>query len=225
MSGDINTSLGNCLIMCGLVWQYLDELGIKGRLANNGDDCIVVFSRRHLSRFMFSLEAWFLKFGFTMKVEPPALYFEAIEFCQTHPVWTPDGWVMVRDPRTAIAKDLVSLQPLDTSLAAYLGAVGECGLAATGGIPVFQEFYKSMLVAGKPSKLAEVSHMLGGLRFLAAGMKRVYGDIHPKTRASFEAAFGLLPDEQVHLETWLRDHPINPGQPQMLTTFANIWYC
>lgn len=39
MSGDMNTSLGNCLIMCALVSKLARTLGIRLRLANNGDDC------------------------------------------------------------------------------------------------------------------------------------------------------------------------------------------
>jgi len=43
MSGDMNTSSGNCLIMCAMVWTYCRSLGItKFRLANNGDDCILI---------------------------------------------------------------------------------------------------------------------------------------------------------------------------------------
>jgi len=39
MSGDVNTALGNCLIMSSMVWTYADEISVPIRLANDGDDC------------------------------------------------------------------------------------------------------------------------------------------------------------------------------------------
>lgn len=224
MSGDINTSLGNCLLMCLMVKAYCDEVGIKARLANNGDDCVVIMGSKDLDVFTGALNAWFLDMGFTMKVEAPVYEFEQIEFCQTHPVWTPQGWIMVRNFETAPSKDLISLLNLEQSLEAYLGAVGECGLALTGGLPVYQELYATMMRAGKPGRTIEHGAMAGGLRMLSIGMKREYGPIHPATRVSFSRAFGILPDEQEELEKWLRTHPLSPKLPQTLTPFAPLWY-
>jgi len=51
MSGDMNTALGNCLIMCALVHCYLQTRGIRGSLANNGDDCTVIIERKDLVKF------------------------------------------------------------------------------------------------------------------------------------------------------------------------------
>jgi hypothetical protein len=42
MSGDINTSLGNCLIMSSIVLAYCETRGITARLSNNGDDCVLI---------------------------------------------------------------------------------------------------------------------------------------------------------------------------------------
>jgi len=48
MSGDMNTSSGNCMIMCILLGSYLDTLGVDYRFANNGDDCVIILESRHL---------------------------------------------------------------------------------------------------------------------------------------------------------------------------------
>ena len=224
MSGDINTSLGNCLLMCALVHTYCEDRGVRARLANNGDDCVVIMEEADLDRFRNGLEEWFLEFGFEMEVENPVREFEQIEFCQTHPVWTPDGYIMVRKLDVAISKDMVSLLPLDQCYRAYLGAVGQCGLSTYGGIPVYQEFYNSMVRTGAPSKVGQHSAIMGGLRFLSAGMSRVYTPVHPLTRVSFWKAFGMLPDEQELMEQWLRDNPLPPQIPQTLTPFAPVWY-
>jgi len=225
MSGDINTSLGNCLIMCAMVWAYCQGLGIKCRLANNGDDCVVVMTRADLPRFRAGLDNWFLEMGFTMKVEEPAYEFEHIEFCQTQPVWTPDGWLMVRNPNKAISKDLVSLLNLDQCFGAYCHAVGSCGLAAYGGIPIYQDFYSNLLSSGKITGLATDNNSVGrGLRYLSQGMSRTYASIHPRTRASFCFAFGITPDEQVLLEEFLSLNPLGPNPQQLLTPIAPVWY-
>lgn len=80
MSGDMNTSSGNCMLMCLMLGSYLDTLKIKYRFANNGDDCVVIIDKRNLSKIS-NLQTWFLKMGFTMKVEKPVFEFEKIEFC------------------------------------------------------------------------------------------------------------------------------------------------
>jgi hypothetical protein len=82
MSGDMNTSSGNCMIMVSLVFAYLSEKRIKWRLANNGDDCVIVIEQKHLGK-LEDLPKWFLKMGFRMEVEEPVYEFERIEFCQT----------------------------------------------------------------------------------------------------------------------------------------------
>lgn len=224
MSGDINTSLGNCLLMCAMVWAYCEERGIRARLANNGDDCIVVMEEEDLARFSLGLEDWFLSLGFEMEVEAPVRVFEEIVFCQTQPVWHPTGWTMVRDPRIAVSKDLVSLLNLEQALAAYYRAIGDCGLSAYGGMPVFQELYMQLKQAGKATRLGEQSGVGEGFRRLAEGMNRSYGPIHPMTRASFCFAFGITPDEQVSLENWLRDCPIDPAPRHTLTGIVPKWF-
>lgn len=51
MSGDMNTSLGNKLIMCGLLYSYfVNVCGFVVRkdfnIVDNGDDCVVILSKR-----------------------------------------------------------------------------------------------------------------------------------------------------------------------------------
>jgi len=203
MSGDMNTSLGNCLLMSSMVYAYVHGLGItKFRLANDGDDCVLIIERKDL-RKLSNLKEWFLRKGFSMKQEPPVDVFEQIEFCQSNPIWTEDGYVMVRNPLTSLSKDCISTMPLRTEKLArrWMAAVGEGGLALTGQIPVVQEFYSKLLNLGNrdnPFKMDQ-SNMTGA-QYLAKGMKRKYGVVHWMTRVSFWRAFGLTPDRQIALE-------------------------
>ena len=109
MSGDMNTSLGNCLIMSALVLLYCRERGVRAKLANNGDDCLVFMDRRSLAQFRGGLHQWFVDFGFNITEEETAHVFERCEFCQSRPVWSGYEWVMVRNPQVALAKDVMGL--------------------------------------------------------------------------------------------------------------------
>lgn len=207
MSGDMNTALGNCLLMSVLVHAYLESVSVRGKLANDGDDCVLIIEKRDLER-LGTLSEWFLEMGFNMKVETPVCVFEEIEFCQAKPVWTPDGWIMVRNPHTSIPKDCISIKPLNTSKLArrWMRAVGQCGMSLTGGIPVVQQFYQSFIdVAGNVKSLANDPTMETGMKYLAVGMHRNYHEPHWMTRVSFFRAFGIDPDKQILIESTYRD--------------------
>lgn len=57
-SGDMNTSSGNCMIMVSLVYSYMSTLGINWRLANNGDDCVLMIERKDY-HLLSTLDSWF----------------------------------------------------------------------------------------------------------------------------------------------------------------------
>jgi len=207
MSGDMNTSLGNCLIMCALVHTLAAERGTRVRLANNGDDCVVIMERRDLAAFTRNLKEWFLEFGFNMKVEEPVDIFERIEFCQAHPVFDGERYIMVRDWRTVTSKDACCVNRdygHGRSAKAWLGAVGECGLAMSGGIPVMQEYYQAFRRHGVLGReIACVNET--GMAMLARGLHREAREPTDEARVSFYMAYGLLPSAQKAIEAMLAD--------------------
>lgn len=201
MSGDMNTALGNCLIMCALVHRLAGELGIRVRLANNGDDCTVIMERQSVERFRTGLREWFHEYGFNMKVEDNAYDFEQIEFCQAHPVWLGE-WVMVRNPLISMSKDAVCVNrdySAGRAAAQWLHAVGQCGLSMVGGCPVLQEYYSAFLRHGIEGLRSEVVSETG-MAYLSRGCTRVYGEVSEASRYSFWLAFGIWPGEQKALE-------------------------
>jgi len=216
MSGDMNTALGNCLIMCALVWRYAKERGVRVRLANNGDDCVLVCERRDLARITDGLVAWFTTYGFTMKAEAPVSTFEEIEFCQTHPVLAEDGWIMVRDPRICMSKDAVCTNPDYSHGAAarkWLYAVGDCGSQLASGIPILCEYYAAFKRVGLAGHVP-VSVSETGMAMLARGLRREGVSVTDQTRVSFFKAFGILPSVQACLEADLRGRMIEiPSTP------------
>lgn len=204
MSGDMNTALGNCILMSGMVYSYCLEKGISAKLINDGDDCVVFMEQSDESRFSDGLHTWFSEMGFNMKVEDPVYELEKLEFCQCSPVWTPDGYIMVRNPWISLAKDCLSIKPLDcpSVMAKWCTEVGNCGLSLTGGIPVVSAFYR-LLVDSFPGtvvgRMADDPVFETGMRIMARGMDRSGQQIHHKTRFSFYLAFGIEPERQ---ELW-----------------------
>lgn len=216
MSGDMNTALGNCIIMCALVFSFCEHKSIpKFSLANNGDDCVVIFESKYLAQFSSGLAEWFSEMGFNMKVESPVYVFEEIEFCQTHPVRTPTGPIMVRNFPNSLAKDCISIKPLDSKIAwaKWINAIGECGLSLSGGIPILQDFYLGCMRAASDSYPKQKLRLKGldpsqetGLVYFSHGMSRKAAGIECSTRYSFYLAFGVTPDEQIALEKYYQHH-------------------
>jgi hypothetical protein len=203
MSGDMNTSLGNCVLMCSMMKAYFIHKNVDAQLANNGDDCVVFLERSQLEHFMLGLTDWFLKLGFNMAVETPVDVFEHVEFCQTKPVFDGFEWIMCRNPHTALAKDSVMLKTWDgpSVFRGWLDAVGTGGLALTGRLPVFQAFYRSYVRSGKKRNIPK-ELLPWSFTSLCKGMKRTTGIVSPEARCSFWDAFDITPDEQVALEEY-----------------------
>lgn len=214
MSGDMNTGMGNCLIMSSIMLSYIEDRGIDARLVNNGDDCVVVCESSDLDRFS-GLSQWALDFGYQLVREEPVYDLEGIEFCQTRPIYTASGWRMVRDPRVAMSKDCVSLQGWDTedAMLRWLGSVGACGLSLTRGVPVWEAWY------GRLARLGRVDGTGLSERVWDCGMGYLAKDVTPceivdEARLSFYRAFGITPDEQVSFEEdYSQPATLAPWQP------------
>jgi hypothetical protein len=202
MSGDMNTSLGNCLLMCAMVYCFLTQVGVESfSLANNGDDCVVICESHNLSRIMGPLNKWFLDMGFSMKIEDPVYELERIEFCQTKPVLGPRGYTMVRCAPVALAKDAISLVPLRNrkEFEGWLAGVGQGGLAIASGIPIYQSFYRAY-IRGSHGAKPRVEDQQSGLKNLSERLEGSVVPISAASRFSFYLAFGITPCMQLAVE-------------------------
>jgi len=200
MSGDINTGMGNCLLMSSMVIAYCESVGIEYRLANNGDDCVLFLEQADLGK-LSGIDSWMLDFGFTLTREEPAYVLEQVEFCQARPVLTSTGWRMVRDPRVAMSKDCVSLLGWESELdfQYWCHAIGTCGASLTAGVPVWHAWYHRLqrMGAAAPSGVVDVVYD-SGLGYMSRGV--VGGEVSAEARVSFWRAFGITPDLQQSLE-------------------------
>jgi hypothetical protein len=220
MSGDMNTSLGNCVLMCMMLKAYSIKCGVQFQLANNGDDCVVFMEQSDLARFSKGLKNWFRALGFNMVVEDPSYSFEELEFCQTRPVFDGKEWVMCRNPWTAIAKDSTLLKAPDQVspcfFSRWVDAVGTGGLSLAGGLPVFQSFYQMMQRSGsechvkRKRKKVSMEPLLPWYMQSEFRGNRNVCQVTPEARASFYFAWGVTPDEQIALEEYYDGQIISP---------------
>ncbi len=224
-SGDMNTAMGNVLIMCGSMYAFVRELKVNARLINNGDDCCLIVEREHCALVMSKLAAFYEQLGFIIDVEGVARELEMVSFCQTHPVFDGERWTMVRDPNVAISKDVTILKRwAEKEYAVYLQELGIAGLAAYGNMPIWSSFYRCL------TRATVAGHVSDGLRrhvqapILDSGLGRLSrgvdndGAITWQARASFAVAFGLTPDVQRYLESYY-DRMV-PGSSTLCRGFA-----
>lgn len=195
MSGDMNTALGNCLIMTGLVWEFARQRNIKIKLINDGDDCVVFMDRKDLASFQYRLKEWFIMRGFNMKVEEPAYELEEIEFCQCHPVWNGEQYSMCRNVHKALFTDVVHVGRTAKEIKHIRAAVAQCGFAWSRGFPIFNQFYKTIDTKVTPSVIHH-----SGTYWNSKGCKSGTAAPTEAARLSFSKAFGIDPSEQQAIE-------------------------
>lgn len=204
MSGDMNTSMGNKILMCLMAKSYLDTLPFKCRFVNNGDDCLVFTERKNLES-LESMERYFRDFGFNIVRETPVTEFEMVEFCQTKPVCCNSVWRMVRNVKTCLTKDVTCVN-LGHNVEMYrrlLKDIGVSGLATAADVPVLGAFYRMLSRFGTDGGYLgkwdnEFSYYYQSSRnaHCPASTPDAYG------RYSFWISTGLSPDAQLEIEKY-----------------------
>jgi hypothetical protein len=208
-SGFNNTGLGNSIITAACAYEYMIRISVlKYRFFCDGDDGTIIIERGDLARFRECYQPWFSELGFRMKTSEPIYILEHIEFCQSRPVWTEDGYLMVRCPRRALNKDSFSKKPLDgvKVFRRWIKAVGQGGISTTGGIPIMQAFYAKLdTVAGDIKPLTNDPTQSKYNEYKIFGMKRTLTEIPERVRASFCLAFGISPAAQMEIEQYYQN--------------------
>lgn len=229
-SGDMNTSLGNCIISVLLSVQYCAENGIQDfRVFCDGDDLLLAVRKTALNK-LSTLAEWYLDWGLRMKVEAPAFTPETVEFCQSRPVLIGGEYVLIRDVRKCINVDysgFVNLADHDYLLK-YMRAVGVCGSYMAAGCPVLQSWYRFGVRVGKTGKLDVLDTDRGFTRQAKieqrAG-KCINAPVIDSARDSFAKAFGIGAAEQILIEQYLDEMVLTSGQldslPQDITDFSD----
>lgn len=210
MSGDMNTALGNCIIMCGLVYSYFQQR-CKFDLINNGDDCVLFMERADL-HYCDGFAKHCYTLGFLMEMEEPVYEFESVEFCQTKPVYDGTQYRACRLYPQTISKDAMSTKPIDSlrTFNVMRNSIATCGLSVAGNLPVFGAFYR-MLGRGA-GDMVDTDPTMNGLKYLAKGLDSKYSVPTEESRLSFYRAFGTPPDLQVAIENDFDEYTLRYSQ-------------
>jgi hypothetical protein len=218
MSGDMNTALGNCLLMCSMIMGVMWLLKIDFEILDDGDDCLLICEAVHSDQLRGRLPSLFTEFGQELKLENEAHSLEEVVFCQSKIVRTPDGPRMVRNWRKVLSHGTSGVQHWNNPrvVPGMLNAVGHCELALNAGMPILQHWCIALLRMSRGSRLRGYCDIDQGLRIRGSvelGVPNfdvaVY-DTAPKpisivTRLSFEKAFGVPVAEQLAIEARLNE--------------------
>jgi hypothetical protein len=200
MSGDMNTSCGNVILMCAMMHGFIRSRrwAKKPRLINDGDDCVFIVEACDAVGLRAHVQEYFRTFGFTMTEDGRTDIFEEVDFCQARPVWDGEEWVMCRNPHLCLDKDLMTVRPIFSELQwlEHWGAVASGGLAIASHLPVFGGFYAWMERVSR----GHVGVLYGSLKYLAKGVSRRDRPVCEDARVSFYKAWGLTPGHQIELE-------------------------
>nr|WTM05076.1 replicase [Luteovirus glycinis] len=206
MSGDINTSSGNKLIMCGMMHYYFKTLGVKAELCNNGDDCVIICERKDENKFQH-MHSWFKDYGFDMQIETPVYKIGQIEFCQSKPVKINGYYRMVRKPES-ISKDAHSLISMASAedVKTFMSATAQCGMILNSGVPVLDAYHKCLFKASGYKKVSQEAIerivSFGTQDKLGLRRERVDEPITMDNRLSYWESSGVDPQTQVLVERY-----------------------
>jgi len=221
MSGDINTALGNVLLMVLQIRTAMRNLGFKDHeyeIFDDGDDLLVIVEERDFEYVQANLVKEFLKFGQELKIENIAREINDIVFCQSKIVYNGEHFIFCRDWRKILSHATSGTKYWnDPNLVRpMMGLVGACELALSSGIPIIQE-YAAALVRMSRGKVADFKNLESGYLYR---LKSEVGDlslveayatsrnrerlITERARYEFEKTFGISKSEQLLIESQLR---------------------
>lgn len=206
MSGDMNTALGNCVLMVLMMAYAMDRLGLKPtdwRMADDGDDCCIMVEEEHSELVQNGLRDIFLELGHNLKVEGVARELERVTLCSGRPIRIGGVRTMILHPARAIGKSRVGIKTRDPKfLRDYVHTVGVCQLALYSGVPVLQ----AHALALKRASNKMLRDVPGAYLYRLAFMERpdLVGatPVTDEARLDFAVAFGIDVESQIEIEHW-----------------------
>lgn len=208
MSGDMNTAIGNCILMYAMLMAVSKRLGVEPLVVDDGDDCLMFIEKWDEAKFEGNISKYFEEFGMNIKLENKAYHPEDVVFCQSKIVGNRmvRNWVKVLSHGTSGVKhwnDPKLVRPMMTS-------VGKCELACNPGVPILQSYAEALIRNGRGErqKRLDVDHgvMMRALHEVGSTEKILQAKAEPITieaRLAFERAFGISPLDQFLIESRL----------------------
>lgn len=207
MSGDMNTALGNCVLMIIMILSCLKSLLIsKFEVFDDGDDCLIIIEKKDLPTLMQSMPSTFLEFGQELKIENIAYSLEEVEWCQCKPVLDSDGsYQMCSNWRKILSQSASGVQHWDNHERQDMSfSVGQCIMAVHPNMPIISSYAKRLCSVGG-SMHRDIVNTDWVFKVAPTGKFDNLGSLTPgqvtiETRSSFAKAFGIDEIEQLRIE-------------------------
>jgi len=199
-SGRMDTGLFDGMTTFAMLSAYMRDSGItKYSLSVNGDDSVTIIERADFGNLLKM--DYFLNFGFVMKFEWTD-DFSKMDYCQTRPVETYYGWMMARGPERMLRRSGWSVKFFGKKFyKSYIKSLGLGEMAINYACPIGYKLGKLMYNAGGGAKLLPVDR-----KSYISYTKQKYWQvidnptISMPTRLSYQAAWGITPEEQIRIE-------------------------
>jgi len=216
-SGDYNTGMGNSLTMLAVVVGCLRSLDVVFDVAVDGDNALVFLEACEAPGVVEALPGLCVQHaGFEVKLERPVSVMEEIRFGRSAPIYLGPrrGWIMVRDYRSVLSGAFASprWRSLPGGVVPWVRGVAMCELSLARGVPILQEWALRVLESCDTRKKVRDDNYR---EYFALGAwladETCVQTVLPETRLSFEAAFGVTPEEQIAIESGWRGVVPTPG--------------
>jgi hypothetical protein len=206
MSGDMNTALGNCILMIVMMASVMKQLGLKPsdwRMADDGDDCCIMVEEDKAGLVLGGIRECFKRLGHDLKVESVAREFSQVTLCSGRPIRVGGKRVMVLNPYRAIGKSRVGIKTRDPKfLRDYVHTMGVCQLALYSGVPVLQAHALALKRASNKMLRELPGSYLYRLGFMERPDLVRATVVSLESRIDFAASFGISVDDQIMIEQW-----------------------
>lgn len=213
MSGDMNTALGNCLLMVLMVSTFMR--GRRYDMLDDGDDCLLLIDRSNLKWVLDHITQEFLTYGHELKVESVCDSLPHVEWCQSKPIeYAPGRWKFVRNPFKVMSTALVGTKYFTDNMRPRLvNTIGLTELILNLGVPVLQEYALALVRNAACQEVLNWQEVDSTYHRLERELRlfnlRTLTRLDPQpitdeARGSFAAAFGVSPAEQRALEQSLQ---------------------
>jgi len=215
MSGDMNTSTGNCLLMVMMVRAAARQLQIKDyRICDDGDDCLIMIETDDLPK-LAGLKDAFLSFGHVVKFENIAFEFHEIEWCKTRPVLVDGVWKLIPDWRRVLGMMAAGTRYWhDKAVCPHIArACGMCVLSYAAGVPILQDYALALMRSS--NKISTEIYYMDVWRHAVKPTGMDLTDfkerpISATTRTSFMETYGMSVSYQREVELALKEWTIDP---------------
>lgn len=226
MSGDMNTALGNCILMILMTILYLESLKVKYELLDDGDDLLVIIDACNVDLLKTTVTEFYLGFGMNVKIEGVAYTIPEVQFCQSSPINTANGWKFVRNPFKIMSTSLSGSRwacDSERHLRSMVLGQGICEGVLNDGVPVLAAYANALVrnanVSPDRVKFDERTGVY--LQFL----KEIKGEVLPTkftqeitdtARETFALAFKVPIVDQLRMEVLLDNWVIDFLPPVLI---------